>query len=304
MTEIENYVTKRYERWLDYVSYHCAMAGIEDEATDVLNEVMSMLLAKPHQELEKMYQAKKGQYRELDFFVLRMIKINATSITAPYRSKNKSIPKDANTDYTKLDIIDETDNDTDRAGVIMWRMRIVRFIFDRLELSEFDRAVFEYHFFQDGKFTDWPKTDTLKNLYSSYSYTRAIIQRIVCALGIGKPVAQPKGITQSMKRRIIKASRQFIEKTDKRLLNRIKNIDFMEDEEFDNELLKSEEQEAKDFERRINGDEDNMTEEDYRKLMDGDDYRTVGVADIGVTSSRTNRLQTGVANLELDEIED
>ena len=95
-----------------------------------------------------------------------------------------------------------------------------------------------------------------------------------------------------MKRRIIKASRQFIEKTDKRLLNRIKNIDFMEDEEFDNELLKSEEQEAKDFERRINGDEDNMTEEDYRKLMDGDDYRTVGVADIGVTS------------LELDEIED
>lgn len=161
-----------------------------------------------------------------------------------------------------------------------------------------------YHFFQDGKFTDWPKTDTLKNLYSSYSYTRSVIQRIVCALGIGKPTVQPKGITQSMKRRIIKASRQFIEKTDKRLLNRIKNIDFMEDEEFDNELLKSEEQEAKDFERRINGDEDNMTEEDYRKLMDGDDCRTVGVADIGVTSSRTNRLQTGVANLELDEIED
>lgn len=298
MTEIEDYITKRYHRWLDYASYHCAMAGIGNEATDVLNEVMSMLLAKPHQELEKMYRAQKGQYKELDFLVLRMIKINATSMTAPYRYKNKPIPVDANVDYNSLDIMDETDNDIDHAGVIMWRMRVVRFIFDRLELSEFDRTVFEYHFFQDGKFTDWPKIDSLKNLYCSYNYTRALIQRIVCALGIGKPIVQPKGITKPMKRRINEASRQFMEKIDKRLLNKLKNIDFMEDEDF------LEEQEAQEFMKRTSGVDDPLSEEDYRKLMDGDDYRTVGIADIGVTDSRTNYHRIGVANLELDEIED
>lgn len=304
MTEIENYITKRYERWLDYSSYHCGLAGIEDEAIDLLNEVMLMLLTKPHQELERLYQAKKGQYRELDFFVLRMIKLNATSTTAPYRNKNKPIPKDSNTDYTKLDIIDEPDNDIDRAVLVLWHLRIVRFIFDRLELSEFDRAVFEFHFFQDGQFKDWPRIDTLKSLYSSYSYTRALIQRIVCILGIGKPKVQPKVITQSMNRRIIKASHLFMEKTDKRLLERIKNIEFMEDEELENELSKSEEQETKDFERRISGDDDHLTTEDYRKLMDGDDYRTVGVVDLGIADSRTNQQRTGVANLELDTIED
>ena len=37
---VNNYITKRYERWLDYSLYHCGLASIPDEATDVLNEVM------------------------------------------------------------------------------------------------------------------------------------------------------------------------------------------------------------------------------------------------------------------------
>ena len=298
MTEIEDYISKRYYRWLDYASYHSAQAGIEDEAIDLLNEVMLMLLAKPHQDLEKLYQARKGKYRELDFFVLRMIKLNASSMTSPYRSKNKPLPIDANTDYTRLNIIDEPDDSLDRAGIILQRMRVIRFIFDRLELSEFDRTVFEYRFFQEGQFTDWPKIDSLKNLYSSYNYTRTVIQRIICACGMGKPVVQAKDITKTMERRISEASRQFIEKIDKRLLNCIKNIDFMEDEDF------LEEQEAQEFMKRTSGVDDPLSEEDYRKLMDGDDYGTVGVADIGVTDSRTNHHRVGIANLELDEIED
>ena len=36
---VNNYITKRYERWLDYSLYHCGLASIPDEATDVLNEV-------------------------------------------------------------------------------------------------------------------------------------------------------------------------------------------------------------------------------------------------------------------------
>lgn len=298
MTEIENYVTKRYYRWLDYASYHCGLAGIEDEATDLLNEVMIMLLTKPQQDMEKLLKAKKNGYTELDFFVLKMIKLNATSVTAPYRSKNKPLPVDVNTDYTRLNIIDVPDDSIDRTGVTLWRMRVIRFIFDRLELSEFDRAVFEYHFFQDRKFIDWPKIDTLKNLYSSYNYTRTVIQRIICTWGMGKPVVQANDITKTMERRISEASRQFIEKIDKRLLNHIKNIDFMKDEDF------LEEQEAQEFMKRTSGVDDPLSEEDYRKLMDGDDYGTVGVADIGVTDSRTNHHRVGIANLELDEIED
>ena len=43
---LNKYIEKRYDRWLDYAKYHCSLAGMADEAIDVLNEVMCMLLQK------------------------------------------------------------------------------------------------------------------------------------------------------------------------------------------------------------------------------------------------------------------
>lgn len=53
---VNNYITKRYERWLDYSLYHCGLAGISDEATDVLNEVICSLLQKKSRLLDKFQQ--------------------------------------------------------------------------------------------------------------------------------------------------------------------------------------------------------------------------------------------------------
>lgn len=50
---VNNYITKRYERWLDYSLYHCGLAGISDEATDVLNEVICSLLQKKSRLLDR-----------------------------------------------------------------------------------------------------------------------------------------------------------------------------------------------------------------------------------------------------------
>ena len=36
---LNKYIEKRYDRWLDYAKYHCSLAGMTDEAIDVLNEV-------------------------------------------------------------------------------------------------------------------------------------------------------------------------------------------------------------------------------------------------------------------------
>ena len=52
---VNNYITKRYERWLDYSLYHCGLAGISDEATDVLNEVICSLLQKQSKLLDKLH---------------------------------------------------------------------------------------------------------------------------------------------------------------------------------------------------------------------------------------------------------
>ena len=86
-TEINNYISKRYDRWLDYAIYHCNRNGMADEAVDVLNEVLLSLLQKSDTMLRQLLSAKKKDYTDLDFFVLKMIKLNITSSTSPYQSK-------------------------------------------------------------------------------------------------------------------------------------------------------------------------------------------------------------------------
>lgn len=174
--EIKKYIEKRYDRWLDYASYHCSCAGIGDEAIDVLNEVLCDLLQKSPDKLILLLNKKSGQYTELDYFVLRMIKLNATSPTSPYRHKYKPVPVDANVDYSRLDLIDEDDEDYDRPAEILKKTNKVREIYSRLNLSDKARKVFEYRFFHGEMFCDWPGKETEKELFDTYYKVISLIK--------------------------------------------------------------------------------------------------------------------------------
>lgn len=166
--EINKYIEKAYSRWLDYSKYHCSCAGIDDEATDVLNEALCDLLQKPEKRLLDLYGKKSGQYTELDFFVLRMIKLNATSPTSPYRHKYKPLPVDGNIDYARLDIEDEEYSDYDRPGEILEKTQAVRKILDKLNLSDKAKRVFCFRFFEGEMFSDWPGLESEKELFDTY----------------------------------------------------------------------------------------------------------------------------------------
>ena len=174
---VNNYITKRYERWLDYSLYHCGLAGISDEATDVLNEVICSLLQKQSKLLDKLLDTKKNGYTELDFFVLKMIKLNASSPTSQYRSRYKPLPVDDNVDYSRLDIEDIPDDSVDRNAEILDRLHLVRDSFESLELGDLAAQVFEFHFFQDGNFSEWEGPETLKQLYEIYNGVQELIRK-------------------------------------------------------------------------------------------------------------------------------
>lgn len=176
-TEINIYIAKRYARWLDYATYHCGIVGISDEAYDVLNEVLCSLLTKDSQYLLRMLHTKKNGYTELDFFVLKMIKLNVTSPTSPYQNKYKRIPTDENTDYAKLDIEDVIDDSQDRSGDILCKMHQVREAFEELDLSPLAKHVFEYRFFEGANFSEWDGEETQKQLYEIYNKVVELIKR-------------------------------------------------------------------------------------------------------------------------------
>lgn len=176
---INKYISERYDRWLDYAHYHCSHANMEDEAIDVLNEVLAMLIEKcesNESHILKLYDSKKGQYRELDFFILQMIKLNIQSPTSPYRHKYKPIPVDENVDFQRMDIIDEEDPEQDRSGDILQKMQKVRGIFDNLQLSKKAKRVFSWKFFEGNSFSEWVGTEDKKDLYDIYNGVLELIK--------------------------------------------------------------------------------------------------------------------------------
>lgn len=166
---INKYIEKRYKYWMDYALYHCTRAGIQDEATDVMNEVMAMLLEKGDDFIRGLYDKKDSKYRELDYFVLRMIKLNVQSPTSPYQHKYKPIPADDNVDFQRMDLVDESDEEEDQAERILDMMHQVRTALDGLDLSPKAKAVFSFKFFQGESFTDWPGKESKKELYDIYN---------------------------------------------------------------------------------------------------------------------------------------
>ena len=181
---VNNYITKRYERWLDYSLYHCGLAGISDEATYVLNEVICSLLQKQSKLLDKLLDTKKNGYTEIDFFVLKMIKLNASSPTSQYRSRYKPLPVDDNVDYSRLDIEDIPGDSVDRNAEILDRLHLVRDTFESLELGDLAAQVFEFHFFQDGNFSEWEGPETLKQLYEIYNGVQELIRKKIAGESI------------------------------------------------------------------------------------------------------------------------
>ena len=139
-----------------------------DEAIDVLNEVMCMLLQKPPEHLSRLMEAKQGKYTELDFYILQMIKLNVTSDTSPYRHKYKPIPVDENVDWRRLNIIDEQEEEPDKNEYIRERLQEVREILDSLDISEKAVKIFTWKFFAGESFADWPGAESRKELYETY----------------------------------------------------------------------------------------------------------------------------------------
>lgn len=173
---VNKYISDRYNRWLDYSSYHCSMAGLPDEAFDVLNEVLCSLLQKDESILLKLLGKKDGSYTELDYFVLRMIKLNATSATSPYRQKYASTPKDCNIDVCMIDVADSEYEEHDYAAEIFEKVSRVRDVVERLNLSDKHKRIFEFRFFLHENFKSWDGPDTISELYKEYNKVLKLVK--------------------------------------------------------------------------------------------------------------------------------
>lgn len=185
---IDNYITMRYDRWLDYAQYQCERQGMPDEAVDVLNEVLESVLKKDEEIIMGLYNRQGKQYRELDYFILRMIATYTSSDTAPYRHRyhHRMFQKDDNVQLSRLDLMDEEDNEQDRPAELLREMKLVRWVFSGLQLTSFERAVFDWVFFQGESQKDWPGPDPVRSVYQANRNVRTAIAMVLYALGLSR----------------------------------------------------------------------------------------------------------------------
>lgn len=200
--EIRLYTNSRYPRWLDYARYHSSLAGIPDEAADVLNEVLLSLFSKDKKFQEKLLKTKKNGYREFDFYILRLIKLNCYSQTSPYQFKYKhQIQIAADVNFSRLNIEDEEDDQYDESGETLRQFRLVRYVFYSLDLDEFERKIFEYRFINGNSFADWPGPESRNKLYETFALMLDVVHEILYINELTKVKPKPTGYNYSKKRK-------------------------------------------------------------------------------------------------------
>lgn len=178
---ITRYINERYQRWLDYAKYHCELAKIPDQAGDVLNEVLINVLSKNEKKLIGLYERRKQRlknreiYRELDYYILQMIKLNTHSKTSPYQYRYRQVSIDDNIEFHCLEIEDEVDNSVDTSGNIFYAFQRIRKIFNELDISEREREIFKWRFFLDNSFSNWKGPEKLSELYGTFNKVKFLI---------------------------------------------------------------------------------------------------------------------------------
>lgn len=206
---VREYISVRYERWLDYARYKCSKQQMDEFAIDLLDEVILNLLQRGDEMLLKLYSQKKiqkgVQFCGLDWYVLKAVDLNTHSDTAPFRHKNKPIPAARDVKVERLKITDDEYVEDDRPAEIMRQTEVVRKVFTGLRLTIFEYATFEHRFFLDESLEsmEWSVEKRLK--YQIYNEILETIQTILFFYGLTK--VEPK---KRLKDRQLELAEQFI----------------------------------------------------------------------------------------------
>ncbi|MGL5681681.1 MAG: hypothetical protein ACRDDZ_01335 [Marinifilaceae bacterium] len=175
--EIDNYINQRYDRWLDFAKFKCTHSGLAGHEYDVLNEVLCSLLQKDPLTVKGLYLRQKDGYREIDWFILRMIELNTCSDRAPYRRKAAMKQVDDNTPLSHLNNTPlEEDEHDNKPDITLKQTQLVREIFESLEITELSRKVFQWKFFLGESISDWPGPESQRNLHRAYKRIETIIR--------------------------------------------------------------------------------------------------------------------------------
>jgi hypothetical protein len=143
-----------------------------------------------------------------------MIKLNAHSLTSPYRFKMKySVPVTLNANFSRIEIEDREDDQTDAAAETLKQFRLVRYVFSGLDLTDLERRVFMWRFIEGNSFSKWPGPEPKNQLYQNFNIVLECIHKILYSHGLTKVKPGPFNLTHTKQSKNRKA--ELIERFEK-----------------------------------------------------------------------------------------
>ena len=163
---INNYVNERYENWLDYAKYQAVKNNIGD-APELLNTVILEVLSEnSNDRIEEMMNDKNNKGSQLDFFILYMLRLNASSPTSRFRYKSRYEKIDYDVDIAECNYVMNTE---DGSGFdIEEKLKILKKILLQIDLPKSYIELFNYKF-HGGNLRNWKDSYSLKHRYSIYN---------------------------------------------------------------------------------------------------------------------------------------
>lgn len=175
---INTYITEAYGRLLDFSKYHCEQQHLYGLEYDLLNCVLTNILSRGekqeayNQKLLDMLAIKRDKWTELDFYILRTIKFNAQSDTAPFKRQYdlyKPAGTYADVDFQRLDVIDDRDENIEKEQDLQEKEKRFKEACEVFGLSEKARAIFRWKFIEGNSLSEYPYEEDRKSLYAIYN---------------------------------------------------------------------------------------------------------------------------------------
>lgn len=158
---------------MDYADYHASLAGLDQQGPDVLHEVIISIMEREPEMIKELYNKTKKGLRELDFYILRMIKLNCHSMTSPYRFRYKFPATE--------EIIQEDQEYTveipdDRSDLTVNRYNIIRDIVDSLDVEDIEKRIFNWKFFAGNTWKQWEGLESKDYLSKTYKKIMTMVR--------------------------------------------------------------------------------------------------------------------------------
>ena len=176
--ELNKYITEAYGRLLDFAAYHCEKQHLKGLEYDLLNCVLTNLLSRARdqeaylQKLMGMLSIQMEEWTELDYYLLKTIKFNAQSDTAPFKRQYdlyKSAGTFVDVDFQVLNILDDYDESVENEQDLQEKERRFKEACDIYGLSDKARDIFRWKFIEGNKLSQWPGEENSKTLYRIYN---------------------------------------------------------------------------------------------------------------------------------------